>query len=297
MSTSETKGAVTTPQGTVPFGSGQPTLCVNDQCGYLIEREDVQQELLQEDFSSLIRLAEDGKKKGLTIFNVQLMAPALMEEERRLFPKVVKTIYEETGCGIAVDTKDPEVLDAALSIYPYKALCNCINGERKSLDTMLPIIAEHGGAAGTALVDEEGIPDTLERRLEVGRRIVSAAEHYGIPREDTILDAVCFPSGAVPDSMRLTLRTLRAFKEELNVPTLLGSSNAGFMMPYPLLIDSVYFIAAVPWGLDVAMISPYTPNIEWHREIIDFLTGIDPYATRYLALYRRSQQEQQKPQD
>lgn len=273
-------------EGTVSFGAGKPILCINDQCGYLIERIKVQEELLREDFSSLIRLARDGMKKGLDFLNVQLMTPALIKEEKRLFPKVVQAIYEETGCGIAVDTKDPDVLERVLALYPHKAICNCINGKQETLETMLPIISAYKGVVGTALVDELGIPDTLERRLAVARRILIAAENAGIPREDVMMDAVCLPAGVAPDSMPLTLKTIEAFKDQLGVPTLLGSSNAGFMMPNHFMIDSVYFVASVSHGLNVAMISLYMPDIEWLMATLDFLLGVDPYASRFLALHR-----------
>jgi hypothetical protein len=86
--------------------------------------------------------------------------------------------------------------------------------------------------------------------------------------------------------MRTTLETLKAFHDELGVATLLGISNAGFMMPNPRMIDLAYFIAAVSWGLDVAMIDPFTPDLPWLVRTMDFLTGVDPYAKSYLAYYR-----------
>lgn len=283
-------GTLTFSEGEVPFGTGTPVLCVNDQCGYLIEEESVRRQILEHDFSSLLKLAGDGRSKGMDIFNVQLMVPGLIEHEKELLPAIIAALTARTGCGIAVDTRDPAALEEALRAYPYKALCNCVNGEKECLEKMLPVIAEYGGAVGTALVDETGIPDTLAGRLRMGERIANAAEKEGIARRDIILDAVCFPAGAVPDSMRLTLHTLKAFKEELGVSTLLGISNAGFGMPNPLMIDSVYFTAAASWGMDLAMISPYTPDIDWLRETVSFLTGSDPYASGYLSLYRKNVQ-------
>jgi 5-methyltetrahydrofolate--homocysteine methyltransferase len=286
------KGALSWPGGIIPFGSGKPLLCVNDQCGYLIEKDEVKKALLSGDYSPLIQLAMEGLRNGMPVFNLQLMASSLIDEEKRLFPKVLDAVYRSTGCGIAIDTRDPEVLEQALSQYPHKAMCNCINGEKDNLETFLPIIKKYGGAIGTALVDEEGIPETLEKRKDTALRIRDAAEAAGIPREDIIMDGVCLPSGVVPDSMRLTLQTLRMFQEELGVPTLLGSSNAGYMMPNPHMIDSTYLIAAASWGLNVAMISPATPHIRWTMASIDFLMGTDPYAERYLALYREEQERE-----
>ena len=152
---------------------------------------------------------------------------------------------------------------------------------------MLPIIAKHGAAIGTALVYEQGIPQTVKERVYVARRIVEMAEEHGISRQDVMIDAICLPSGVAADSMRVTLETLKAFHDELGVPTLLGISNAGFMMPNPRMIDLAYLIAGISWGLDVAMIDPFTPYLPWLARTMDFLTGIDPYAQEYLA-YRDS---------
>lgn len=281
-------GALSFPGGTIPFGPNQPVLCVNDQCGYYYARPEVLAELQQGRFDSLIRLAQDGMELGFPVFNVQLMEPTLIDRERELVPKAVQAIYEATGCCIAVDSRDPAVVDLALAAYPHKAMCNSVNGELPNLKSMLPVIARHGAAIGTALVYEKGIPQTVAERLFVARRIVEMAEEHGIPREDVMIDAICLPAGASPDSMRVTLDTLKALHEELGVPTLLGISNAGFMMPNARLIDMAYFIAGVSWGLDVAMIDPFTPYLPWLARAMDFLMGIDPYAQKYLAYYRAS---------
>ena len=209
-----------------------------------------------------------------------------MIESESWCQKRSKAIYEATGCCIGVDSRDPEVVDLALTAYPHKAMCNSVNGEWDNLKSMLPIIAKHGAAIGTALVYEKGIPKTVKERVFVARRIVEMAEEHGISRQDVMIDAVCLPSGVAPDSMRITLETLKAIHDELGVPTLLGISNAGFMMPNPRLIDLAYFITSISWGLDVAMIDPFTPDLPWMTRILDFLTGVDPYALEYLAYYR-----------
>ena len=180
----------------------------------------------------------------------------------------------------------------ALAAYPHKAMCNVINGEWAVLETMLPIIARHGAAIGTALVYENGIPQTVPERLFVARRIVKAAEAHGIPRADIMMDAVCLPTAVAPDTMRTTLETLKAFRDELGVPTLLGNSNAGHMMPKSGILDLAYFAASVSWGLDVAMIDPFTPLLPWMTRAMDFLMGVDPAGKAFLNLYREERRKQ-----
>ena len=279
-------GVLSYPGGRISFGPGQPTLLVNDQCGYYYERPEVLAELRAGCFDSLIRLAREGMALGLPVFNVQLMEPSLIGRERELVPAAVAAVYNATGCCIAVDSRDPVTVDLALAAYPHKALCNSVNGELQNLEAMLPVIAKHGAAIGSALVYEKGIPQTVEERLSVARRIVEAAEAQGISRQDVIVDAVCLPTSIAPDSMRTTLQTLKALHEELGVPTLIGNSNAGHMMPNPRLLDLAYFVAGVSWGLDVAMIDPFTPLLPWIARAMDFLMGTDPAGKGYLNYYR-----------
>ncbi len=281
-------GTLTWAEGEIPFGPDARTLCVNDQMGYVCEEEAVREEISRGDFSTLVRMARDGEKWGSRVFNVQLMHPLL--DEGDLFLPVMETLLEQTKCALAFDTRDPQLLDRALQAYPYKAMCNCVNGELANLQTFLPVIARHGGAVGTALVDEQGIPQTVAERLKVGRRIVDAVESHGISRKDLILDGVCLPLAVAPDGMMTTLETLRAFREELGVPTLLGVSNAGYMMPNPRVIDLAVFVSAVTWGLDVAMIDPMTPRLDWLGRAADLVAGRDDYAREYLHYYRSSTQ-------
>lgn len=277
-------GTITCAHGPIPFGPGCPTLLVNDQMGYYYSRPQVLAELREGNFNSLIELVKAGQAIGIQVVNVQLMEPTL--DELELVPRVVQALQEATGCAIAVDSRNPEVVDRGLAAYPHKALCNSISGEMHVLEAMLPVAAKHGAAVTGSLVYEKGVPMTVEERLYVGRRIIQAAEAHGIPRQDVILDAVCLPSSVQPDSMRTTLETLAAFHRELGVATLLGISNAGFLMPEPEKIDLAYLMAAVSWGLDVAMVNPFTPLLAEEIRAVDFLMGKDPYGKRYLSYYR-----------
>jgi 5-methyltetrahydrofolate--homocysteine methyltransferase len=279
-------GALSYAGGVIPFGPGQPLLCVNDQCGYYVERPEVQAELRAGRFDTLMALAQQGLALGLKVFNVQFRVQSLADCERELVLAAIDALGQMVHCGIGIDTPDPVTVDLALAAYPYKAMCNTVNGEWDNLNAMLPIIAKHGAVVSTSLVSEKGVPQTVQDRLAVARRIVEAAVAHGIPRADIMIDAVCLPAAVAPGSLAVTLETIRAVREELGVPVLLGISNAGHLMPNPRLIDLAYLMASVSWGLDVAMIDPFTPYLQWLSPAMDFLLGSDPAGRGYLGVYR-----------
>ena len=133
---------------------------------------------------------------------------------------------------------------------------------------------------------QHGMPKTVDGRLAEARVIIEAAEDQGIPHEDIVIDAICLASAAEPGSMQVTLETIRALHDELEVATILGIGNAGFGMPDQTRIDQAYLVAAVPWGLDAALVDPATPGLVEGARAVDFLTGNDLFGKRYIDHYR-----------
>ena len=91
--------------------------------------------------------------------------------------------------------------------------------------------------------------------------------------------------------MRVTLELLQLIKQELCVTTFLGIDNAGFGMPQKDLIDIVYLMAAIPAGLDAALLEPPTCSTLGLLGITalfasDFLSGNDPYGMHFLSHIR-----------
>ena len=102
-----------------------------------------------------------------------------------------------------------EALEAGLGAYQGKALVNSVTGEDERLETILPIVARHG-AAVIGLANDDEIPMEPQRRLEVARKIVSAAGDHGIPPEDVLIDPLAMPVGAEPRAVTLFIETRQA---------------------------------------------------------------------------------------
>jgi 5-methyltetrahydrofolate--homocysteine methyltransferase len=76
---------------------------------------------------------------------------------------------------LCIDTANPLALEAALSIYEGKALVNSVNGEEKSLQTVLPLVKEYGAAVIGLCMDDDGIPATPDARLQAAAKIIERA--------------------------------------------------------------------------------------------------------------------------
>jgi 5-methyltetrahydrofolate--homocysteine methyltransferase len=277
---------LTSRNGELEFGPGLPTMLINDQLRVMDQSPEVLEELKAGKIEKLLELARLGAEVGTDAVDILINHPDL--DEAALLPKIAIAVHEEIGCPISLDSRDPEALHTALAaLQPYKALINSITAEAETMDALLPIAAEFNAAiVGMPIGDIHGMPKDVDGRVTEAQVLIEAAADYGIPREDIVMDAICLASSAEPGSMMVTLKTLQAFHEELDVATTLGIGNAGHGMPTPTLIDLAFLLAAVPWGLDSALVDPKTPNLIEEVRAIDFLTARDPYGLRYIKHYR-----------
>ena len=134
---------------------------------------------------------------------------------------------------ICIDSSVIEALEAGLAVYEGKALVNSVTGEDERLEEILPLVARHGAAVIGLANDETGIPETPQQRLEIARKIVSAAGDHGIAPEDVVIDPLAMTVGAATDAVTITLETISLIRDELGVNMCLGASNVSFGLPAP----------------------------------------------------------------
>jgi 5-methyltetrahydrofolate--homocysteine methyltransferase len=279
---------VTCPNGTLEFGPGRPLMLTNDQPRIMDQTPIVLEQLAEGRFDMLLELAHWGQRVGTDMAAVLLTHPEVDEVE--WLPRVAVAIQEQIGCPVGLDTRNAEALEAGLvALRPYKAIHWTVTAEKDVLETLLPIDKKYGAVVcGMPLGHySRHVPMTAEDRLAEARVIVDACEGIGIPREDVMIDAVCMAVAALqPNAMRTALETVRLVHEDLGVTTQLGIGNAGHGMPDQTRFDLAHLLAAMPYGLDTALVNPVTPGLVESVRAMDFLLEVDPYGDRYLAHWR-----------
>ena len=209
-------------------------------------------------------------------------------DEVTLLPKVVQVVMDTVDVPLCLDSSRPEALEAALKLYKGKPLVNSVTGQEESLREVLPLVREYKAAVIGMTVDDEGIPDEVERRVAIAHKIVERAEKSGIAREDVIIDCVTMTLGADPKTALITVESLRRIKEELGVNMTLGASNISFGLPNRDLINNAFLAVAIAAGLNCPVI-----NVAKMRPIVlavDLVMGRDTNAMRYIKAQRQSSQ-------
>lgn len=209
-------------------------------------------------------------------------------DEVTLLPKVVQVVMDTVDVPLCLDSSRLEALEAALKLYKGKPLVNSVTGQEESLREILPLVREYKAAVIGMTVDDEGIPDKVERRVAIAHKIVERAEKSGIAREDVIIDCVTMTLGADPKTALITVESLRRIKGELGVNMTLGASNISFGLPNRDLINNAFLAVAMAAGLNCPVI-----NVAKMRPIVlavDLVMGRDTNAMRYIKAQRQSSQ-------
>lgn len=281
---------LTSRNGSLIIGPGQKTVLINDQLRVMDQDPEVLEQLLEGNIDFLIELAHYGHSIGTDMVDILLVHIDLDEVD--LLPRVARRVHDEIGCPISLDTRNPEALEAALDeLKPYKCLVNSVSAEPEPLKQLLPIAAKYNAAIVAMPVGGAGIPETVEDRIEITRRIIDMCNEAGIPKDDMVVDAICMASSAMPGSMQITLETLQILEQEYQLATTLGIGNAGFGMPQQTVIDLAYLLAAIPWGLHSALVDPKTAGLVETVRAVDFLVARDEYGLRYLEWYRKQENQ------
>ena len=220
---------------------------------------------------------------GAQVLDVNAGLPGI--DEAATLERLVTDLQAVTDLPLELDSSNPEALSRALRVYNGKPIVNSVNGEQKTLDTILPLCKKYGAAVVGLTMDEQGIPTSAEGRFAIAQKIVAAATAAGIPKEDIYIDCLTLTASAQQEGAVQTLEALRRCKQELGVRTILGVSNISFGLPCRGYLNTTFLTMAMAAGLDLAIMNPNTPEMMAAVRAYRVLTAQDPQSRDYVAVY------------
>ena len=238
------------------------------------------QALLEHDIGYILSEGIRQEEAGADILDVNVGLPEIDEAE--LLTETVCELQAVTDLPLQIDTSDPVAMEAALRRYNGKAMINSVNGKEESLKAVLPLVKKYGGVVVALTLDESGIPDTAEGRVRIARRILEAAESYGIDKKDIIFDTLAMTVSASPNAANVTLEALSRIRRELGCHTSLGVSNISFGLPARDAINGTFFAMALTAGLSAAIMNPHSPDMMRTYHTYRALRGLDESFAGYI---------------
>lgn len=249
----------------------------------------MQQALLEEDLDYIARLAIEQQDAGADILDVNVGHPGV--DEVKMLPRVIRRIQSVCDLPLLLDSSSPEALEAGLRAVSGRAAINSVNGKKESMEAIFPIAAKYGVPVVALCLDEKGIPETVEERLAIARRIKDKAAEYGIPAEDLWFDCLTLTVSAQPEQAERTLAAISVIAKEWKCATILGLSNISFGLPERVLVNRTFLAAALQAGLRFAILNPSSKDLMDTIAAWKVLSMEDPGCKAYTERYGNKQEK------
>lgn len=237
--------------------------------------------LRENDVDYILKEGISQEEAGAHVLDVNVGLPEI--DECKMLCSAVFELQAIIDLPLQIDTSDAVAMEAALRLYNGKAMINSVNGKAESLDTILPIAKKYGGVVVALTLDENGIPETAEGRLQIAKKILSYAEKHGIKKKDIIFDPLALTVSADKNAAVETLRAVKLIKEELGAHTSLGVSNVSFGLPRREIVNSTFFTLAMQNGLSAAIINPHSAEMMGAYRSYIALCGLDDNCAEYIS--------------
>ena len=238
------------------------------------------QALIEKDTAYILAEGLEQEKAGAHVLDVNVGIPEINEQQE--LPKYVQELQAVTNLPLQLDTSDFAAMERAMRVYNGKPLVNSVNGKKECMERIFPLVKKYGGVVIALTLDENGIPNTAEKRVEIARKIILEAEKYGIKKKNILIDPLALTISADQNAALVTLQALRLIRDELKVGTSLGVSNISFGLPKRDAINATFFTLALENGLSAAIINP--KSLEMMKAYRTFLAlkGLDGNCAEYI---------------
>jgi 5-methyltetrahydrofolate--homocysteine methyltransferase len=207
-----------------------------------------------------------------------------------LIVNTIQAVTAVTDVPLCIDTANPDALAAALKTYEGKALVNSVNGEARSLEAILPLVAEHQAAVIGLCMDDDGIPSSAEKRLAVAGNIIERAAKLGIATEDIVIDPLVLTISVDSNAAALTLETTELIVREFGVNITMGASNVSFGLPDRPALNATFMAMAIQAGLTCPITNPMEPDLSIAVLAADLVMGKDEWGERWIGAFRSRSQ-------
>jgi len=252
-------------------------------------KKPLQAALRVENMDFVVREALNQVEQGAHILDINMGMPDM--DEVSLLKRAVMEVQSAINLPLQIDSSNVEALEQAVRIYNGKPLINSVNGKKESLEQILPIAKKYGAAILGLTLDDRGIPESAEERLEVAQKIVKKALEMGIPKEDIFIDCLVVTASAQQMLVKETLKAVRLVKEKLGVKTVLGVSNVSFGLPQRPIINRNMLAMALMQGLDAPIMNPADQGMMEAVASYRVLMGLDGDAEDYINQYGNNQND------
>ena len=274
--------AVSSARGVVFIGNDSPFTVIGERINPTGKKK-LQAELREGKFALVRQFAQEQAAAGAAMLDVNMGMPGI--DEKAMLAEAVKILSALTPLPLCLDSASPEAMEAALRLYPGRALVNSVSAEKIRLEKMLPIAAKYGAMLIVLPLTDEGVPETLPARQKVAGKILEETAKYGYSRDELVMDGLVMTVSSSADAPRVTADFVEWCAKELGMATTGGVSNVSFGMPAREYLNAGFLGILLGRGLTAALLNPANASMMNLKFSSDALLGRDKNFRGYLARY------------
>lgn len=188
----------------------------------------------------------------------------------------------------SIDSPNPETILECIPFCKNPGMINSVSLEGGKIEKIFPAVVNNKDWKVIALLlDETGMPETVEKRMDNFRRIMEKVNEYGISADRIYFDPLVFTVGTSPDSFLNFVGTSKRIKNEYPKAHIVsGLSNVSYGLPYRKAINHAFLIGAMMSGMDSAIMDPLNRDLLGGVYAAEALLGEDEYCIEYLSAFR-----------
>jgi len=251
---------------------------------------------LREGKTSLVQeFALDQQLNGAGILDVNMGLSGI--DEKEMMVKSVGVLSKSSELPLCIDSTRPEVVEAALRVYPGRALVNSISGEKDRIEKTLPIAAKYGAMIIVLPLDDSGIPATFEERKKIVEDVFEAARAYGYEGKDIVVDGLVMTVSSDQSAALRSLDLMEWASRDMGFNTTCGLSNVSFGLPARDGINSAFLAMAMSRGATTAIANPASQKLMDTVSSCDALRGRDKNLLNYIERFSGEETAKIKEED
>ncbi|MBF0524368.1 MAG: homocysteine S-methyltransferase family protein [Deltaproteobacteria bacterium] len=275
--------ALTSRTKTVFLGSDRPLAMIGDRINPSGKKQ-MKEELAAGKMDEVRRLARLQAQAGADILDVNVSLP--MIDEKKLMAGVVTELTTVVDLPLAIDSFNPEVIEAGVRVFPGRALINSISAEPEKKTRLLKIAKRYGAMFVILPLSSEGVPETARKRISLVRDVIKSAAELGLKSDAAVVDALVMTVSASPEAPAVTLEVVRRVVMEMGLLAMVGLSNVSFGLPSRDVLDAAFLAMCAQAGISLVNINPNSQMLAAVRAACDVLTGRDRRGFAYIELLK-----------
>lgn len=202
---------------------------------------------------------------------------------------MIEQVQAEVDLPISIDNNKPSMINEAIAVCNKPPLINSTTAEEAKLDSLFPIVAEHGASIIGLSMDETGSPKSADKRVEVAGMILAKAMDYGISPEQLFLDPIVMPLKYMQEQAIEILSAASQYKLFSDPPChiVCGLSNISNGTTHKRLINRTFAVMMVANGMDAVIMDVCDEELMDAVLTAELVMNKSIYADSYLEAFKK----------